>query len=208
MLLGTEGAKPDSPVARTVGIRGTVMEEKDSSVATEDYSEASRRMCLIASVVFCLSAALMPVWIGVSAVMHIDARPFLVLLCVVCGSSGLLALVISNARRRRQARKGTIPFHESTPSPRRRISPAAIAEFDARLLRLAERVAGMLPTRDIDEFVSLVEAGEPQIAVESLCTQLDEYERTLDTSTLEEVVAVGRRLDLDPKYWERLRSDV
>jgi hypothetical protein len=51
-----------------------------------------------------------------------------------------------------------------------------LRDVEERLLRALARASGSLPDEQLHDMRSLVEAGEPGIALENLCTQLHEYD--------------------------------
>ena len=59
-----------------------------------------------------------------------------------------------------------------------------------------------LPSRDLDHLESLIQAGEPEIALETLCTQMYEFGIPLTAAMRDLVASVGRQLRVDPSYWE------
>jgi hypothetical protein len=68
-------------------------------------------------------------------------------------------------------------------------------------------VEDLLPQRDIESIWELIDAGEPGIALENLCTQLCEYEVTPDEASRDALAEVGTYFRLDPDLWGRFASD-
>ena len=67
-------------------------------------------------------------------------------------------------------------------------------------------VADFLPERDLANAWELVDAGEPGIALENLCTQLYEYDATLDPEVVEQIRRLAIAMSLDPeRVLRRLR---
>ena len=60
-------------------------------------------------------------------------------------------------------------------------------------------VADFLPERDLANAWELVDAGEPGIALENLCTQLYEYDATLDPEVVEQIRRLAIAMSLDPE---------
>ena len=68
-------------------------------------------------------------------------------------------------------------------------------------------VENLLPQRDIRNIWELIDAGEPGIAFENLCTQLYEYEVTPDEPSREALAEVGTYFRLEPGLWRCLTSE-
>lgn len=83
----------------------------------------------------------------------------------------------------------------------------------ARRLRVALAWQDGLPARDITSVEELVDAGELTLALETLCTQLFEFDVDLDASLRLELDGLGGELGVDvahllgdpwaPTSWER-----
>jgi hypothetical protein len=67
---------------------------------------------------------------------------------------------------------------------------------------------GLLPPRDIRAIWELIDAGEPGIAFENLCTQLYEYEATPDGPSRRALAEIGAYFKLSPDLWLRLWAEV
>jgi hypothetical protein len=76
--------------------------------------------------------------------------------------------------------------------------------FEVRLLRLRASLPETLPTVEVTNFIDLVQVGEYGVALENLCTQLDEYDVVLPQSVYEEIAVIGSIMGIDPRYWRRL----
>jgi hypothetical protein len=63
-----------------------------------------------------------------------------------------------------------------------------------------------LPAEDIDQVEMLIRAGERLVAFETLCTQIYEYEISLDADLVQRLVEVGRSLGADARYADLLRE--
>lgn len=57
-----------------------------------------------------------------------------------------------------------------------------------------------LPIQDIDSISVLIDAGEESIALETLCTQLYEYDVELNNAQRRELVDLGGSLDVPVAY--------
>jgi hypothetical protein len=73
------------------------------------------------------------------------------------------------------------------------------------LLRVIQTYAGQFPAEQAKEMADLVRAGEAGIGFENLCTQLYEYDVSVDDGTLSQLKDIGSHMGLKPKYWERLK---
>lgn len=63
---------------------------------------------------------------------------------------------------------------------------------------------GRLPTVDIDNAWGLIDAGEPGVALENLCTQLYEYDVLVPREVLRQIVSAGEAMQLSPDLWKDL----
>jgi hypothetical protein len=68
-------------------------------------------------------------------------------------------------------------------------------------------VEDLLPSCDIRSIWELIDAGEPGVAFENLCTQLYEYEVTPDEPSREALAEIGTYFRSDTDLWERLVTD-
>lgn len=59
-------------------------------------------------------------------------------------------------------------------------------------------VDGLLPSSDLTSAWELVDAGEPGIALENLCTQLFEYDASLEDEVINQIGHVATRMKMDP----------
>lgn len=69
-------------------------------------------------------------------------------------------------------------------------------------------VEGQLPSSDVENVWQLIDAGGLGVAFEILCTQLYEYDVTVDEMTLASLAEVGTCLGLDPRLWDVLSPGV
>lgn len=74
------------------------------------------------------------------------------------------------------------------------------------LLRVIQTYAGELPAEQAKEMADLVRAGEAGIGFENFCTQLYEYDVSVDNGTLSQLKDIGGHMGLESKYWERLKT--
>ncbi len=63
---------------------------------------------------------------------------------------------------------------------------------------------GALPAADVENAWGLIDAGEPGVALENLCTQLYEYDVTVPRPVLAQITATGESMGLDPDLWTDL----
>lgn len=70
----------------------------------------------------------------------------------------------------------------------------------AELLRQAVDAAAGLPPPDIEQIRVLVDAGELQVALETLCTQAYEYDLELSLVQREALQALGDALGVSVRY--------
>ncbi|WP_175576982.1 MafI family immunity protein [Cellulomonas massiliensis] len=64
-----------------------------------------------------------------------------------------------------------------------------------------------LPHRDVANVLDYLDAGEGQVGMELLCTQLYEYDVALPVAEIEELEDLGRLLSVDPELTEALREN-
>lgn len=79
-------------------------------------------------------------------------------------------------------------------------------EVKAMLNALGNELAPVLPSQVIDSYRELIAVGETQVALENLCTNLDDYEIGVSEETIAAIRAVGERVGLAQRYWQRLSS--
>ena len=68
-------------------------------------------------------------------------------------------------------------------------------------------VEGRLPSSDVDNIWEFIEVGELGLALETLCTQLYEYDVAVSAKTLAGLADVGRFFLLKPRLWEVLEQE-
>jgi len=79
-------------------------------------------------------------------------------------------------------------------------------EIEDQLLQIIHRYTEQLPAEQLKEMADLVQAGEPGIGFENLCTQLHEYDVAVDNGTLRQLEDIGTRMGLAPKNWLQLQQ--
>jgi hypothetical protein len=78
-------------------------------------------------------------------------------------------------------------------------------EIEARVIRLADALAGRLPAQDVEMAKSLARAGEWGIALEHLMTQIYEYDVAIPATLHREIGELGGAMKLDERAWRILR---
>lgn len=76
------------------------------------------------------------------------------------------------------------------------------------LARIASLFRGKLPDDQVQDMMDLARAGEPGVAFENLCTQLYEYDVVADAETLEHLRHIGKSMNIDSRYCDRLESEM
>lgn len=71
---------------------------------------------------------------------------------------------------------------------------------------IVESLAVTLPESDVVMMTQALDAGEPAVAYEHLCVQIDELEIPLTQESLDAIEFTGRSLRVDPSYWEVLKD--
>lgn len=79
-----------------------------------------------------------------------------------------------------------------------------IQEIEQKLFQILEAFKSDLPPDQIADMKSLIEAGEPGVAFENLCTQLHEYDISIPHRVLRQLANIGGEMELRPEYWEQL----
>ncbi|WP_170284933.1 MafI family immunity protein [Kribbella amoyensis] len=64
--------------------------------------------------------------------------------------------------------------------------------------------ASLAPER-VQTIWELIDVGEPGIALELLCANLDDLEIEISSSTFTAIKAAGLTMQVDPSYWEVLQ---
>lgn len=71
--------------------------------------------------------------------------------------------------------------------------------IESALQRIAERLASRLPSDDLTRIREFLTVGEPGLALETLCSQLCEYELRLEKGDVAELRALARGYGLENK---------
>jgi hypothetical protein len=71
---------------------------------------------------------------------------------------------------------------------------AVVLELEGRLLR-----------REIEMIWELIDAREPAVAYEMLCSQLYEHDAGIQTQTIGVLAELGSAMNLEPRKWQILR---
>ena len=64
-----------------------------------------------------------------------------------------------------------------------------------------------LPASDVESAWGLIDAGEPGVALENLCTQLYEYDVSVPQQVLSRIAASGEAMGLPAELWTDLRVE-
>ena len=81
-----------------------------------------------------------------------------------------------------------------------------LARVEERLLLLLKNAEGWLPGEQLAEMQSLVRAGEPGVALENFCTQLEEYDVAVPDGAVSELSELASAMGLKIPAWiERSR---
>jgi hypothetical protein len=81
-----------------------------------------------------------------------------------------------------------------------------IEQIEQRLLVLLDQCDGLaVPAADLAEATDLTKHGEPGVALELLCTQLDEYDVPVPPALLAGLRELGTAMRIDESYWTRLK---
>jgi hypothetical protein len=74
----------------------------------------------------------------------------------------------------------------------------------ATLRAVLVELEGKLPAGDIENASGLIDAGEPGVALENLCTQLHEYDVRVPRFVVAQIAAAGGAMQLEPDLWTDL----
>lgn len=64
-----------------------------------------------------------------------------------------------------------------------------------------------LDQQEIERVEELVQVGEFAIALENLCTQLYEYDASIDSDTATAIAQLARRVGIEDRYWKMLQAE-
>lgn len=84
------------------------------------------------------------------------------------------------------------------------MNPEQLQLIETKLLQLVAAHSDQLPDQDIRELRSLINAGEPGVALENLCTQLYEYESSVTPQALDHLLELGQSMGMDLSRWKAL----
>ncbi len=77
-------------------------------------------------------------------------------------------------------------------------------EMRDSLRQLVDLFVGKLPSEQIEFLREDITAGEYLIALDHLCSQLYEFDISVPSSSILIMEKLGRKMGLDPSYWENL----
>jgi hypothetical protein len=76
-----------------------------------------------------------------------------------------------------------------------------LRHVEERLVLLLRRAAGWLPPEQLTEMESLAKAGEPGVALENFCTQLQEYDLAVPTDVAQELKEIAAMMGMTVSRW-------
>lgn len=76
-----------------------------------------------------------------------------------------------------------------------------LPEIERRLGDVLRDASSWLPPEQIAEMSELVQAGEPGVALENLCTQLEEYDVRVPPNVVGELRALAMAMGLELSAW-------
>lgn len=77
-------------------------------------------------------------------------------------------------------------------------------QIENTVIAILADFGGSLPGEQLSEMRELVEAGEPGVALENLCTQLYEYDVVVSVERQREIAMVGTAMGLPESTWQKL----
>ncbi len=78
--------------------------------------------------------------------------------------------------------------------------------MSAKLDEIIRLFEGKIPKNQLDDYLLFSKAGEESIALENLCTQIDEYGIKISASVFETIRSACASEGLDSKYFEWLTN--
>jgi hypothetical protein len=72
---------------------------------------------------------------------------------------------------------------------------------ESRLLTILNNADGWLPGDQLEDMRSLVRAGEPGVALENFCTQLEEYDFVVPNDVVAELREIARLMGMTIPPW-------
>jgi hypothetical protein len=76
-----------------------------------------------------------------------------------------------------------------------------LREIEERLERLLSNAKAWLPERELEDMLSLVRAGEPGVALENFCTQLEEYDIAVPHDVAVELRELASAMGMRSSRW-------
>jgi hypothetical protein len=77
-------------------------------------------------------------------------------------------------------------------------------EVKAMLNEIGNQVESVLPARALESYRELIAVGEGQVALENLCTNLDDFNLELTPEVVANIRRACEHLGVASCYWERL----
>lgn len=77
-------------------------------------------------------------------------------------------------------------------------------EVKAMLNEIGNQVESVLPARVLESYRELIAVGEAQVALENLCTNLDDFDVELAPEVVADIRRACEHLGVASRYWERL----
>ena len=82
-----------------------------------------------------------------------------------------------------------------------------LPEIEKRLERVLSKAKTWLPDGQVDEMLSLVKAGEPGVALENFCTQLQEYDVAVPRDVAVELRTLASAMETRASPWIERAAD-
>ncbi len=76
-----------------------------------------------------------------------------------------------------------------------------LQQIEERLTSALKRAEGWLPDEQLADMLSLVSAGEPGVALENFCTQLEEYDIAIPNDVARELKEIGSAMGIRISPW-------
>jgi hypothetical protein len=83
-----------------------------------------------------------------------------------------------------------------------------LGEIEKRLMEVLSNATTWLPEPELEDMVSLVKAGEPGVALENFCTQLEEYNITVPRDVAVELRNLASAMGMRVSGWIESTADV
>ena len=91
---------------------------------------------------------------------------------------------------------------------RRKLTPRSRHPTEERMYALAGMLRDGYDPQYAATFTSFLDAGEPVVGMEILCDQLLDDEVSIEATLFQEIEELARLVQMQPKYWERLHTQV